>query len=370
MSSNSHNLNKKRVLVAMSGGVDSSVAIAKLIDEGYEAIGITLKLWETKDPTTNKNKASNCNSIEAINGAKMVCDRLGVHHYTLDHIETFRKSVVEDFKEQYLSGRTPNPCVRCNSEVKWGTLIEQANRMGAYYISTGHYARIENKDNEYVLKKGLDISKDQSYMLWKVDKEHLKRTLLPIGKMKKKEVREYAEKIQLETSAAPESQDLCFVMEGDYRRFLHEAMPDIISDMSEGDITDEDGNKIGNHSGFINYTIGQRRGLGLSFPTPRYVKKINPISNQVMVAEKKSIYSNRCFSNNINWLIDKPETPLKARAKIRYNSDDSSVEVESVNNRYRFTFEEPQLAITPGQSVAIYNKDILIGGGIIESYDE
>ena len=169
-----------------------------IIDQGYEAIGITLKLWETKDPETNKNKASNCNSIEAINGAKMVCDRLGVHHYTLDYIETFRKSVVDDFKEQYLSGRTPNPCVRCNSEVKWETLLEQADRLGAYYISTGHYARIDIKNNEHTLKKGLDADKDQSYMPWKVDREHLKRTLLPIGEMKKKEVREYAEKIKLE----------------------------------------------------------------------------------------------------------------------------------------------------------------------------
>ena len=207
-------------------------------------------------------------------------------------------------------------------------------------------------------------------MLWKIDREHLKRTLLPIGEMKKKEVREYAEKIQLETSAAPESQDLCFVMEGDYRRFLYEAMPDIVSDISDGDITDEDGNKIGSHSGFINYTIGQRRGLGLSFPTPRYVKKIDPISNQVMVAEKKSIYSKKCFTNKINWLIDNPGTPLKARAKIRYNSDDSSVRVESVDNGYRFTFDKPQLAVTPGQSVAIYNKDTLIGGGVIEFSDE
>ena len=370
MSPSKDSLNRKRVLVAMSGGVDSSVAIAKLIDEGYEAIGITLKLWETRDPKTNKNMASNCNSIEAINGAKMVCDRLGVHHYTLDYIETFKKSVVDDFKEQYLSGRTPNPCVRCNSEVKWETLLEQANRLGAYYISTGHYARIEKTDSKYTLRKGLDASKDQSYMLWKIEREHLKRTLLPIGEMKKKEVREYAQRIQLETSTAPESQDLCFVMEGDYRRFLYEAMPDIVSDISNGNITDESGNKIGTHSGFINYTIGQRRGLGLSFPTPRYVKRIDPISNQIMVAEKKSIYSNTCFTNKINWLIDEPSTPLKARAKIRYNSDDSSVEVESTDSGYQFTFDKPQLAVTPGQSVALYNKDTLIGGGVIESSGE
>ena len=360
------NLDKNKVLVAMSGGVDSSVAITKLHEMGFETIGITLKLWESLDPVSKKKKNSNCNSTEAINGAKMVCDRLGVHHYTINEMESFKKHVVDDFMEQYLSGRTPNPCVKCNSYVKWGNLIEQANKFGAYYIATGHYAKIEKNKNKILIKKGRDEFKDQSYMLWHINREFLDRTILPIGNLEKGEVRKYAADKGLETSTIPDSQDLCFVMDGDYRNFLNEVMPEVMEKIENGDIEDEQGAVIGTHSGFTNYTIGQRKGLGLSSPEPRYVKKIDPISNMITVAKKDSIYSDRCVAKNVNWLVDEPKFPLKAYTKIRYNSPAGMALIERIDGIYAITFEDPQLAITPGQSVVFYDDDTLIGGGIIE----
>ena len=357
---------KNKVLVAMSGGVDSSVAIKKLHDRGYETIGITLKLWESIDPQTKKKKNSNCNSVEAINGAKMVCDRLGVHHYTLDHIESFKKYVVDNFTEQYLNGKTPNPCVRCNSKVKWGNLIEQANKFGAYYIATGHYASIQNS----TIKKGKDSVKDQSYMLWHIDRDLLGRTLLPLGDLTKDEVREYAKKNNLETSDIPDSQDLCFVMDGDYRNFLNEFMPEKMKNISNGSIHNDNGEVVGTHAGFTNYTIGQRKGLGVSYPEPRYVKKINPITNTITISRKENLYSDKCIVKKINWLVDQPELPLNVYTKIRYNSAGSNAKIEKMNNYYSICFDDPQLAITPGQSIVFYNENTLIGGGIIEQLSE
>ncbi len=359
-------LDKNKVLVAMSGGVDSSVAISKLKEQGYETIGITLKLWENTNPTTGKKENSLCNSTEAINAAKMICDRLGVHHYTINHIDSFKTHVVDNFINEYMGGKTPNPCVKCNSYVKWGNLIEQANKFGAYYIATGHYARISRKNKESVIQIAKDKSKDQSYMLWHINKELIDRTLFPIGEFTKDEIREYAKEQNLETSDTPDSQDLCFVMDGDYRNFLNEYMPEKMKNIKGGNIKDESGKIVGNHTGFTDYTIGQRKGLKLSFPEPRYVKKINPITNTVTIAKKESIFSNRCIAKEINWMISKPNIPLRAYTKIRYNSHGGSSLIEKTKGEYRISFDEPQLAITPGQSIVFYSGDILIGGGIIK----
>ena len=360
-------LNKNRVLVAMSGGVDSSVAITKLKEMGYETIGITLKLWETIDPVTKLKKNSHCNSTEAINGAKMICDRLGVHHYTINEIDSFKKYVVDDFTDEYLKGRTPNPCVKCNSYVKWGNLIEQADKFGAYYIATGHYARIDSDD--HTIKRGVDTNKDQSYMLWHIDRSLIDRTLLPIGDLRKEEVREYANKKKLETSNVPDSQDLCFVMDGDYRNFLNKFMPEKMEKIDGGDIEDEGGDVVGKHTGFTNYTIGQRKGLRLSNPEPRYVKKINPISNTITIAKKESMFSSKCRATEINWLADTPSFPFQALTKIRYNSIGAMALVDKQGEEYIIDFDEPQLAITPGQSIVFYSNETLLGGGIIKEHD-
>jgi len=358
-------MSKKKVLVAMSGGVDSSVALSILIEKGYECIGVTMKLWEHKDPISKVTRNSNCNTIEAINGAKLVCDRLGVHHYTLDFMDIFKKNVVDDFSREYLMGRTPNPCVRCNSIVKWDTLLKQADILDIDYISTGHYARIYKENDKVFIKKGLDHTKDQSYMLWQISPQALKRTLLPLGEMTKANTRNYAKKIHLETAQTPESMDLCFVNGDDYSKFLNEIMPEKMNDVKPGDILDEMGSIVGQHSGFTNYTIGQRKGIGISFPEPRYVKKINPIDNSIVIAKKNTMYSNSCYVSNLNWFI-KPPKKLNTFAQIRYNSKGSKATVIKENNTYRVNFNDPQLAVTPGQSIVFYAEDKLIGGGIIE----
>ena len=359
-------MNKGKVLVAMSGGVDSSVALSLLLDQGYQCIGITMKLWEHKDPVYKVSRNSDCNTVEAINGAKLVCDRLGVHHYTLDFMDVFKENVVDDFSEQYLLGRTPNPCVRCNSIVKWETLIKQANILGIDYISTGHYARIHKQNNRAFIKKGVDTFKDQSYMLWQINQNALNRTLLPLGEMTKDETRDYAIKHGLETAQKPESMDLCFVNGDDYSKFLNEIMPDKMNSVKPGAVKDEDGNTVGQHTGFTNYTIGQRKGIGVSFPEPRYVKKINPLDNSIVIARKDNMYTDHCYISNPNWFIPDPVDNLNTFAKIRYNSKGSNATISKVNDTFKVDFSNPQLAVTPGQSIVFYNDDLLIGGGIIE----
>jgi tRNA-uridine 2-sulfurtransferase len=357
--------NKKRVLVAMSGGVDSSVALIKVLEMGYEAIGVTLKLWENKDKITNKVIDSDCNSLDAVNGAKMVCDRLGVHHYTLNFMDLFKNEVVKNFSDEYFSGRTPNPCVRCNSIVKWNALINQLDVFDADMIATGHYARIIKVDDDYKLSKGVDEVKDQSYMLWQIQKEFLKKTILPLGELTKQEVRKIALDYKLINAERSESMDLCFVIDDDYRDFLSEFAPEKIENMTDGEITNEDGETVGIHSGHINYTIGQRKGLGLSFPEPRYVKKILPNENKIIVSKKDKLLSNSCYISKINWMED-ISLPIKCKVRIRYNSKGANAQLIKKNDAIFCEFENPQLAVTPGQSMVFYNDALIIGGGIID----
>ena len=357
---------KETVLVAMSGGVDSSVALHKILEMGYDAVGITMKLWDNRDPETNVIKPSLCNSADAINGAKLVCDRFGVKHYTINFTDLFKKYVVDDFVDQYINGKTPNPCVKCNSMIKWDALIKFGSEIGVEYIATGHYARIDNKNGKYLLKKAIDTDKDQSYMLWDIKKEQLEKTIFPIGDLTKKEVRDYAIKHDLETANRPESQDLCFVLGNDYNQFLHEIVPEKMKTITQGDIKDEAGKIVGTHEGFTKYTIGQRKGLGLSYPEPRYVKKINPIDNTLTIARKDSIYSYECTAEEINLLMSNLQFPLKISAKIRYNSRSSLATVDKIkDDRLSIKFEEPQLAITPGQSIVFYDAEKVVGGAII-----
>jgi len=358
--------NKKRVLVAMSGGVDSSVALIKILEQGYEAIGVTLKLWENKDKKTNKVIDSDCNSVDAINGAKLVCDRLGVHHYTLDFIDLFKNEVVNNFSNEYFSGRTPNPCIRCNSFVKWDALIKQLKVFDADMIATGHYARIKEINNEYELCQGLDNSKDQSYMLWQINKKYLKKTILPLGELTKKEVRKIALDYKLENAQRDESMDLCFVVDNDYTQFLNEFIPDKVKKIKNGEIIDEDGKSVGVHTGYTNYTIGQRRGLKLSFPEPRYVKKILPAENKLIIAKKEGLLSKQTYVKNLNWIKKIDNFPFECRARIRYNSIGANATLKKIKNKLICNFNEPQLAITPGQSIVFYLNESIIGGGIIE----
>ena len=360
---------EKTVLVAMSGGVDSAVALLKVIDMGYNAIGVTMKLWEYKQVGGNVMKDTNCCAIESINNAKLVCERLGVPHYTIDFTNDFKEKVIDNFVDEYLAGRTPNPCVRCNSYVKWDTFIEQADKLGADYIATGHYAIIENKENNYEIKRGLDSHKDQSYVLWGIPKETLSRTILPLGNLTKKEVRKIARENNFENADTPESMEICFIPDNNYKRFIREYTKDEVQNINnkKGRTLNEEGAEIGSNDGYINYTVGQRKGIGLSNPEPLYVKKINSENNSITVSDKKSLFSKECSVSNINWLDNQLKFPLNVFAQIRYNGAMSKVSLSNNNDKLLAEFDEPQLAITPGQSIVFYNdNERLLGGGIIE----
>ncbi len=357
-----------KVLVAMSGGVDSSVTLLKIIEMGHQPIGITMKLWEYKTVGGNSLQDNNCCAIESINNAKLVCERLGVPHYTIDFTEDFKEKVVENFVSEYTAGRTPNPCVRCNSYVKWDTFIKQADKLGAEYIATGHYAIINNNKGVYSIKKGKDKIKDQAYVLWGIPKETLSRTILPLGELTKKEVRDIAREHQLETADTPESMEICFVADNNYSRFIKDYTNQ--NQNKEGTTLDENNNVIGENPGYINYTIGQRKGIGVTNPEPLYVKKINAKENTITVSKKGGLLSNSCNISNINWLVESPSFPLKVNCQIRYNGNVAKANIDNNNNAITAIFETPQLAITPGQSIVFFDdKETLLGGGVIEVYD-
>ena len=360
---------KDKVLVAMSGGVDSSVTLLKIIEMGYEAVGVTMKLWEYKDFGGNNLQENNCCAVSSINKAKLVCERMGVPHYTIDFTESFKENVVDNFVDEYIAGRTPNPCVRCNSFIKWDTFIDQAEILGAKYIATGHYARIENDNENYFIKEGVDSKKDQSYVLWGIPKETLHKTILPLGDLTKEQVRQIARDNNLETADEPESMEICFIADNNYKRFIKEYAPDKVLDIKGGKTLNEDGEQLGENDGYINYTIGQRKGIGLSNPNPLYVKKINPNNNTIVVGEKESLFKSICKVKHLNWLIDKPKFPHKTLCQIRYNGNKSEGIITKEGDEFIIKFEEPQLAITPGQSIVFYSNDVLSGGGIIKLCD-
>jgi len=358
-------MSNKTVMVAMSGGVDSSVALIKIIESGYKAIGVTMKLWDYGNVGGNDDDNSCC-GIDEINGAKLVCNQLGVPHYTIDFQNVFKEKVIDDFANEYLNGRTPNPCVRCNSYVKWDAFIEQANQLGADYIATGHYAIIDSYNNKPAIKQGIDPLKDQAYVLWGIPKSSIERTLFPLGEFTKTQVREIAREYNLETAENPESMEICFVADNNYNRFLNKYIPEKMNSIGSGNILDEEHNVIGEHKGYTNYTVGQRKGIGLSYPNPRYVKSIDVETNTITISRKNQLYKESCYVSNINWLIDIPELPLKIQAQIRYNSKKIKSTISLKDDQFKVEFIEPQLAVTPGQSIVFYIDDILIGGGVIE----
>ncbi len=360
---------KEKVLVAMSGGVDSSVTLLKIIEMGYEAIGITMKLWEYKTVGGNNLQENNCCAVSSINKAKLVCERMNVPHYTIDFTDSFKKNVVDNFVDEYIAGRTPNPCVRCNSFIKWDTFIEQANILGAKYIATGHYARIDKENNQYFIKQGKDQKKDQSYVLWGIPKETLSKTILPLGDLTKEEVREIARDYKLETAEEPESMEICFIADNNYKRFIKEYAPDKTKNINKGKTLNKEGVKIADNPGYIDYTIGQRKGIQVTNDKPLYVQKINSSNNSITVTEKRFLYNDICRVKDINWLIENPSFPLEVSTQIRYNGTKSIASIEEIDNLNLVKFDEPQLAITPGQSIVFYINDKLIGGGIIELYE-
>lgn len=346
----------------MSGGVDSSVAAAVLKSQGHEVIGITMQVWPSDE--TGAERFQSCCGIDAISDARAVARQLGIPHYVVNFREVFAREVIADFCREYARGRTPNPCIRCNQHIKFGTLLERAKGLGADFLATGHYARIEESGDGYLLRKGVDTSKDQSYVLHTMTPEQLARTLMPLGSLTKNRVRQIAYELGLSVAAKSESQEICFVTDNDYSRFLAETLT---SASEPGPVIDRRGNVLGKHRGIVNYTIGQRRGLGIAAPEPLYVTALDLERNAVIVGPKSETFRDELLAADINWIAPKPDGPVTVEAKIRYKHKEARALVTPLDgDSAAVKFEEPQMAITPGQAVVFYRDDLVLGGGIIE----
>lgn len=348
---------KQKVVLGMSGGVDSSVAAVLLLQQGFEVIGVTMKLWQDSRFAKNTSDASD--------DAKKICDTLGIQHYTLDLADKFKEYVVDNFIECYSHGRTPNPCVECNRKLKFGAMFDFADKLGARFVATGHYAKCcyDEQLGMQVIKKSDSAKKDQSYVLYVVKKEYVPRILFPLGGFENKDqIRAIAAEHGLISAQKPDSQEICFIPDNDTAGFL-----DAYIKPKYGNIVDKNGNILGRHTGLAHYTIGQRKGLGISAPKPLFVTSIDEKSNTVTVGDNEDLFSNELYAENTNWLIfDELKEPIRACAKIRYAAKEMPAEVIPCGNgRIKVIFDEPQRAATAGQSVVFYINDCLIGGGII-----
>jgi tRNA-specific 2-thiouridylase len=363
---------KRRVLVGMSGGVDSAVAAALLCEQGYEVIGVTIKTYNYEEVGGNAARESSCCSLEGINDARRVCQQLGIVHLVVDFTQPFREQVIDYFVAEYLSGRTPNPCVRCNWLIKWGELLRKADALGAEYIATGHYARLayDEQRARWRLLRGRDQRKDQSYALWMLPQPFLARTLFPLGELTKEEVRQLAERFGLPVARKGESFELCFVPDNDYASFLRRAVPETMEALRGGPIV-RDGQVIGRHEGYPLYTIGQRRGLGISAPEPLYVLDIVPEENMLIVGPQEQLYHWGLSAQQVN-LIALPELPpegIECVARIRYKDEGApALAWQDAEGVLWVRFAEPRRAITPGQSVVLYRDEEVLGGGVIRTW--
>ena len=351
----------------MSGGVDSSVAAAIIKEEGYQVIGVTMQIWPSDRQAGDADRFGGCCGTSAVEDAQGVAYKLGIPHYVMNFRDVFARRVIADFCHEYGLGRTPNPCIRCNQHIKFGALLERAKGLGADFVATGHYARIEENKGKgrYLIKKGVDQRKDQSYVLYPLTQGQLKHTLLPVGHLTKEKVREIAGELELTVAAKRESREICFIPDNDYPKFLKEHIPEAAK---PGLIVDKEGNILGEHRGILFYTVGQRRRLGISAKEPLYVTTIDPERNAIIVGSKQEIYNSELIASRLNWIaIDKLRQPLPIRAKIRYLHQEAEAVVTPMDGDHVCVkFNEPQLAVTPGQAIVFYHGDIVVGGGIIE----
>ncbi len=349
-------MENKRVMIGMSGGVDSSVAAFLLKNEGYEVIGATLELFA----------GSSCCNIDTYIDAKNVCNQLGIPHFTFNYKDEFRKHVINDFISCYANCKTPNPCIECNKYMKFGFMYEKAKELGCNYIATGHYAKTEysEKYGRWVLKKSKSLKKDQSYVLWNIPKELIEHVLFPLADYEEKEeIRKIARDNNLKVANKPDSEDICFVPDGNYKKFL-ENNSDIKP--KEGNIVDTKGKILGKHTGLYNYTIGQRKGLGISNPVPLFVVGFNSGKDEVIVGEEKELYKSEIEVDEINLiLVDEIKDWMDVEVKTRYSSKVAKAKIKQEDNKIKVKFEEPQRAVTPGQSAVFYVDDIVLGGGKI-----
>lgn len=353
--------------MAMSGGVDSSLAAALLKAEGYEVIGVTMDLFPLPQEYCRSENLRSCCGWRAVEDANRVATILGVPHYVADLKNDFEERVIANFCQQYAQGRTPNPCIRCNQLVKFETLMDRAKKLGADFLATGHHARVEFDSGlrRFLLKKGKDEEKDQSYFLYPLTQEQLSRTLMPIGHLTKREVRKKAQEIGLPVAQRAESQEICFVPDNDYARFLRKRIPKAFR---PGPIVDTQDRLLGQHKGVAHYTVGQRRGMGIAAPHPLYVIEIRCDKNTVVVGPNEKLFKRSLLASQINLIsLEKIDKPIAVKAKIRYKHNEAEAILKPLRNcKARVEFTKPQRAITPGQSVVFYNGDIVVGGGIIE----
>jgi tRNA-uridine 2-sulfurtransferase len=353
---------KKKVVVGMSGGVDSSVAAYLLKKEGYEVIGITMKVWQDEEETCD---TGGCCGLSAVDDARTVSEQLDIPYYVLNFKDDFKEKVIDYFIDEYEKGRTPNPCIACNRFVKWESLLEKSMQLGADFIATGHYAKVvkDEHTNRYCIKMSETIKKDQSYALYNLTQYQLARTLMPLGNYNKNEIREIANNIGLPVANKPDSQEICFIPDNNYGDFVKNRTQKVIP---IGDFIDINGNVLGKHKGIIYYTIGQRKGLGISLGKPMFVKEINIKNNTICLVDNDDLFSDILYADDVNFMANSNfNVELRAYAKIRYSHEPSPCTVSVENNKMKVVFDEKQRAITPGQAVVIYSEGKVLGGGVI-----
>lgn len=357
-------MSKGKVVVGMSGGVDSSVAAWLLKEQGYDVIGVTMQIWQDEENEVQEENGGCC-GLSAVDDARRVASSIGIPYYVMNFKQEFQKNVIDYFTKEYLNGRTPNPCIACNRYVKWEALLQRSLSIGADYIATGHYARIDKLPNgRYAIRRSATLAKDQTYALYNLTQEQLEHTLMPVGNYSKDQIREMAEKIGLQVANKPDSQDICFVPDGDYASFIEE---EAAVKIPEGNFVDLDGRVLGRHKGITHYTVGQRKGLGLSLGHPAFVLEIRPETNEIVIGSNEDSMSYTLRANQLNFMsIEDLTGEMRVWTKIRYNHKGAWCTIrKSGKDEVTCTFEEPQRAITPGQAVVFYDGEYVVGGGTI-----
>lgn len=350
-----------KALIAMSGGVDSSVAAYLMKKEGYDCVGITMKLFHGEEA---EKDSKTCCSLDDVEDARAVAFRIGIPYHVYNFTDDFKEKVIDKFVATYEAGGTPNPCIDCNRYIKFERLFRTSKELGCDKIVTGHYARIEEQNGRYILKKALDATKDQTYVLYSLTQEQLSHTILPLGGLTKDEARELAREIELVNADKPDSQDICFVPDGDYAGFMERYTGKVYP---PGDFIDLNGKKLGTHSGAVRYTIGQRKGLGLAMGEPVYVCAKDMAANTVTIGANSDLFGKELMAGDVNWIsVEELKEPMRVSAKIRYRAKEQPATVYPLENgQVKVIFDEPQRAITKGQAVVFYDGDVVVGGGTI-----